>query len=137
MRCFDDDDGGVLPFGPGPALGEQRDVADDDGVRRRLVDPLTELLDDRGPRDAVEREARFLVGERSPREAGTVEVPVRKQDVVAEAPASAASAGFPGSTTARAATSASTTTAPLRPRRSAAVDLPDPIPPVRPTSNMV
>src|SRR5918994_100944 len=46
-----------------------------------------------------------------------------------------ASAGCPGSTTARATTSASTMTAPRAASRSDTVDLPAPIPPVSPTSN--
>ena len=46
--------------------------------------------------------------------------------------ASFSSTGEPGSTTWRAMRSASTTTAPLATRRAATVDLPDPIPPVRP-----
>src|SRR5262249_54375840 len=49
----------------------------------------------------------------------------------------AARVGCPGSTTKRATSSASTTTAPCDRSRSATVDLPDPIPPVSPTSRIV
>src|SRR5436189_177254 len=52
-------------------------------------------------------------------------------------PTSATRAGSPGSTTRRATSAASTMTAPLRRSRSATVDLPDPIPPVSPTSSTV
>ena len=60
----------------------------------------------------------------------------RSRTSVPKRSAIAARAGIPGSTTSRATASASTTTAPSEASWAATVDLPEPIPPVRPTRSM-
>ena len=85
-RRLHHDHRGELPLGPGAAVGQEWDVTDDDGIRRRLTDPHRELVDDRGPGDPVQGLTGFLVGERNPREARPIEATVREQDGVAETP---------------------------------------------------
>ena len=68
--------------------------------------------------------------------AGRSRPPSRSSTAAPNRSATAASAGVPGSTTSRATASASTTTAPSDASWADTVDLPEPIPPVRPTRSM-
>ena len=79
----------------------------------RLADLALELLADRRPGDLAEGLAAVVVGERDRGQGGPVETTVGVEDPGPKRSTSAASAGCPGSTTARATSSASTTIAPF------------------------
>ena len=86
--------------------------------------------------DGFDRPARSPRPRRCAAQLRAVEPPVVVEDAAAERVTSAASAGWPGSTTSRAIRSVSSTVAPRAAKRSATVDLPLAMPPVRPMRSM-
>ena len=88
--------------------------------------------DARSPRG---RGARCGIGEHERGERAPVEVPSAPTICAPKRSTTASKPAVPGSTASRAKTSASRTTAPRSASMRATVDLPEPIPPVRPTSS--
>ena len=118
-----------------PGLHEQRDDVDDHGVVGRAGLQFGRPAANGGVHDRLEIPAGRLVGEDDPPKASRSSRPswrtsAPKRSTIAARP------GVPGSTTSRASTSASMITAPRSPSSSATTDLPEAIPPVRPTRSM-
>lgn len=91
---------------------------------------------DQRVRDRVQPGARVVVGEGSGRQRGPVQTTVGGQNIGAEGLDQSGEPSVPGATTSRAIASESITTAPRSARIRATVDLPAPMPPVRPIRNI-
>jgi hypothetical protein len=130
LRRLHDDDKVVRPglFG----LDQQRHVLHDDRAGRSGRDQSGALARTRGCTIALSRPRAASSPKTSLGQRRAVEPAVASSTCSPNSATTAASPSVPGSTTSRASASASITSAPSSANRAAAVDLPDPIPPVNP-----
>ena len=134
-RRLHDDDRVVLPHPLLPGLDEQLDLDHHDGVVGAGRDPAVHLRHDRRVGDRLEGAPAVVVGEREVGECGPVQRAVGVEDPGPESVGERRQRRLPGLDHPARDRVGIHHVAPRCPKRSATVDLPEPIPPVRATSS--